>query len=49
MKLVYVIYCGNFLEVADAAIDYDQKVKIPLYAKAGIVDYWIFNLLDNCL
>ncbi|MFN5895575.1 MAG: Uma2 family endonuclease, partial [Dolichospermum sp.] len=37
------------IEVADSSIDYDQKVKIPLYAKAGIVDYWIFNLLDNCL
>ncbi|MFM8004453.1 MAG: Uma2 family endonuclease, partial [Dolichospermum sp.] len=36
-------------EVADSSIDYDQKVKIPLYAKAGIPDYWIFNLLDNCL
>jgi Uma2 family endonuclease len=37
------------IEVADSSIDYDQKVKIPLYAQAGIVDYWIFNLLDNCL
>jgi Uma2 family endonuclease len=37
------------IEVADSSIDYDQKVKIPLYAKAGISDYWIFNLLDNCL
>lgn len=37
------------IEVADSSIDYDQKVKIPLYAKAGIVDYWIFNLLDNYL
>jgi Uma2 family endonuclease len=37
------------IEVADSSIDYDQKVKIPLYAKAGIADYWIFNLLDNCL
>ncbi|MBS3028686.1 MAG: Uma2 family endonuclease [Dolichospermum sp. DET50] len=37
------------IEVADSSIDYDQKVKIPLYAKAGIADYWIFNLLDNYL
>ncbi len=21
----------------------------PLYAEAGISDYWIFNLVDNCL
>ncbi|WP_353929304.1 Uma2 family endonuclease [Okeanomitos corallinicola TIOX110] len=37
------------IEVADSSIKYDQDVKIPLYAKAGISDYWIFNLLDNCL
>jgi Uma2 family endonuclease len=37
------------IEVADSSIEYDQKVKIPLYAKAGIPDYWILNLLDNCL
>jgi Uma2 family endonuclease len=37
------------IEVADSSIDYDQNVKIPLYAKAGIFYYWIFNLLDNCL
>jgi Uma2 family endonuclease len=37
------------IEVADSSIDYDQKVKIPLYAKAEIVNYWIFNLLDNYL
>ncbi|MBE9059331.1 Uma2 family endonuclease [Sphaerospermopsis sp. LEGE 08334] len=37
------------IEVADSSIKYDQDVKIPLYAKAGISDYWIFNLLDKCL
>jgi Uma2 family endonuclease len=37
------------IEVADSSIKYDQDVKIPLYAKAGISDYWIFNLLDNYL
>ncbi|MEA5617136.1 Uma2 family endonuclease [Cronbergia sp. UHCC 0137] len=37
------------IEVADSSIDYDQKVKIPLYAQAGISDYWIFNLFDNYL
>ncbi|QIR41032.1 Uma2 family endonuclease [Tolypothrix sp. PCC 7910] len=37
------------IEVADSSLDYDQVVKIPLYAKAGITDYWIFNLFDNHL
>lgn len=37
------------MEVSDSSLAYDQDVKIPLYAKAGIVDYWIFNLFDNFL
>ncbi len=37
------------MEVADSSIDYDKNVKIPLYAEAGISDYWIFNLFNNQL
>ncbi|WP_427161180.1 Uma2 family endonuclease [Aliinostoc sp. HNIBRCY26] len=37
------------MEVADSSLSYDQDVKIPLYAQAGISDYWIFNLFDNYL
>ncbi|WP_017651555.1 Uma2 family endonuclease [Fortiea contorta] len=37
------------IEVADSSLAYDQDVKIPLYAKASIHDYWIFNLFDNHL
>ncbi|WP_193195770.1 Uma2 family endonuclease [Nostoc sp. MG11] len=37
------------MEVSDSSLNYDQDVKIPLYAKAGISDYWIFNLFDNYL
>ena len=37
------------MEVSDSSFGYDQDVKIPLYAKAGITDYWIFNLFDNYL
>ncbi len=37
------------MEVSDSSLDYDQDVKIPLYAQAGIADYWIFNLFDNQL
>jgi Uma2 family endonuclease len=37
------------IEIADSSLKYDQEVKLPLYAEAGISDYWIFNLVDNCL
>ena len=37
------------MEVSDSSLDYDQYVKIPLYAKAGIANYWIFNLFENHL
>lgn len=37
------------MEVADSSLSYDQDVKIPLYAQAGIAYYWIFNLFDNHL
>ncbi|MBE9205537.1 Uma2 family endonuclease [Nostoc sp. LEGE 06077] len=37
------------MEVADSSLGYDRDVKIPLYAQAGISDYWIFNLFDNHL
>ncbi|MEO0458143.1 MAG: Uma2 family endonuclease [Cyanobacteria bacterium P01_A01_bin.114] len=37
------------IEISDSSITYDQEVKLPLYAESGIVDYWIFNLLDGVL
>lgn len=37
------------IEIADSSLKYDQEVKLPLYAEAGILDYWIFNLNDNYL
>jgi Uma2 family endonuclease len=30
-------------------LKYDQETKLPLYAEAGISDYWIFNLVNNSL
>src|SRR4051794_10125790 len=32
------------IEVADTSINDDRKVKGPLYAEAGIAEYWIVNL-----
>lgn len=37
------------IEISDSSLDYDQAVKLPLYAEAGISDYWLFNLIDNQL
>lgn len=32
------------IEVADTSISYDREVKLPLYAGAGIREYWLINL-----
>ncbi|WP_414622818.1 Uma2 family endonuclease [Calothrix sp. CCY 0018] len=37
------------IEIADSSLKYDREVKLPLYAQAAISDYWIFNLIENCL
>lgn len=37
------------IEVADSSVEYDQQVKIPLYAKSGIQEVWLFNLRDQCV
>jgi Uma2 family endonuclease len=34
------------IEVADTSLDEDRLEKGPLYAKAGIADYWIVNIPD---
>ncbi|MGF1478186.1 MAG: Uma2 family endonuclease [Cyanophyceae cyanobacterium] len=37
------------IEIADSFLEYDREVKLPLYAEAGIENYWIFNLKDKQL
>ncbi|MGH7164603.1 MAG: Uma2 family endonuclease, partial [Nitrospiraceae bacterium] len=37
------------VEVADATVPYDRERKRALYARVGIADYWIVNLLDRRL
>lgn len=37
------------IEIADSTLKYDREVKLPLYAEAGISDYWLFNLIQNHL
>jgi len=35
------------IEVSDTSLEFDRDTKGELYAKAGISEYWIVNLLDN--
>jgi Uma2 family endonuclease len=37
------------VEISDSTLNYDQQVKLALYAEAGISDYWIINLQDKHL
>jgi Uma2 family endonuclease len=37
------------IEVADSTLDGDRGEKADLYAEAGIPDYWIVNLVDDCI
>ena len=35
------------IEVSDTSLDFDREVKRPLYAEAGIGEFWIVNLEDE--
>lgn len=35
------------IEVADSSLEFDRVEKGSLYARAGIVDFWIVNLVDR--
>ena len=37
------------IEVADSSIKFDRETKAPIYAAAGINEYWIVNLIDDRL
>jgi len=37
------------VEVADSSLPDDRGTKAALYARAGIADYWILNLVDRVL
>jgi len=37
------------IEVSDSTLKKDQTTKLQLYASANIPEYWIVNLVDNCI
>jgi hypothetical protein len=37
------------VEVADSSLDDDRTIMLALYAEAGIQEFWIANLRDDCL
>jgi Uma2 family endonuclease len=37
------------IEVSDSTLRYDCVEKASLYARAGVADYWILNLVDRIL
>lgn len=37
------------VEVSDSTLRFDRQVKGSLYAKAGLREYWIVNLVAGCL
>jgi len=37
------------IEVADTTIDKDRKVKLPLYARHGIVEVWLIDLIKDAV
>jgi Uma2 family endonuclease len=37
------------VEVADSSLEFDRGEKASLYARAGIADYWIVNLVEQLL
>jgi Uma2 family endonuclease len=38
---------GLLVEVADSSLEFDRKIKLRMYAAAGIPEYWIINLRDR--
>jgi Uma2 family endonuclease len=37
------------VEVADSSLQQDRLTKAPIYAAAGVPEYWIVNLRDDCV
>ena len=47
--LKHPVTAALIVEVSDSTLAYDRNQKASIYAKAGIADYWIVNLINRCL
>jgi Uma2 family endonuclease len=37
------------IEIADSSLRYDLETKAPMYAKAGICEYWVLDIVERKL
>ena len=37
------------VEVSDSTVDFDRKVKIPIYARSQIQEVWLVALVEECI
>jgi Uma2 family endonuclease len=37
------------IEMADSSLEYDQEIKMPLYAETGVPEYWIVDIQQDRL
>ena len=37
------------IEMADTSLRYDRQIKVPLYARHGIVEYWLVDLTTSSI
>lgn len=37
------------IEVSDSSLNFDRTVKLPLYAEAGVPQYWIINVAEKSI
>ena len=37
------------VEVSDSTVDFDRDIKVPIYARSGIQEVWLVDLVENCL
>jgi Uma2 family endonuclease len=37
------------IEIADSSLDYDRTVKVSLYAETGVPEYWVADIINDCV
>ena len=37
------------IEVADSSLEYDQTIKMGLYAETGVPEYWVADIQNDCV